>query len=233
VILAEGNTSASLVSGEFYVKASGFSMVDMDERGFVLIEPQRILQALDGPDLSDAETKDLLAAARVEGVDAPLPSTETFMHAHLLSLPEVRFVTHTHPTPLVSLLSLDIAKDIASRRIFPDEIVCCGPSTCFVPYTDPGLPLARAVRTAANGFIEREGLVPKTLWIGNHGLIALGSTYKQAWAATAMSVKAARIWLGALATGHEPCTLTRDQIDRIQARPDEHYRQRLLAGLAG
>ena len=36
----------------------------------------------------------------------------------------------------------------ASRRLFPDEIVCCGVESVFVPYTDPCLKLSQAIKTA-------------------------------------------------------------------------------------
>ena len=36
----------------------------------------------------------------------------------------------------------------ASCRLFPDEIVCCGVESVFVPYTDPCLKLSQAIKTA-------------------------------------------------------------------------------------
>jgi rhamnose utilization protein RhaD (predicted bifunctional aldolase and dehydrogenase) len=157
-----------------------------------------------------------------------MPSVETFMHAFLLGLPDVQVIAHTHPTPLLSLLSLEGVATIASQRLFPDEIVCCGPASCFVPYVDPGLPLAVAIQRSVTEFVEKRGEAPKTIWLENHGLIALGRNVKDAESATFMAVKAARVWLGALSSGRALKTLTPEQIDRIHTRPDEHYRQRLL-----
>ena len=150
------------------------------------------------------------------------------MHAFLLSLEGIEVVVHTHPTPLLALLCLENSHEIARQRLFPDEIVCCGPRACLVPYTDPGLPLGQAVRRGVLGYRDEEGELPKTIWIQNHGLICIGKTASEVLTATRMSVKAARIWLAALQTGQRLTTLTKEQIERIHGRPDEHYRQRML-----
>ena len=226
-ILAEGNASARLDDESFYVKASGHSMSSIDASGFTLVKFAPILQAMDGPDLSDSEVRDLLAISRASS-DAPKPSVETFMHAYLLTLPGVKTIGHTQPTPLVSLLGTEGCEELSKQRLFPDEVVCCGPATAFVPYTDPGLPLARAIRTSVESFVAAYNMVPKTIWLQNHGLIALGKTSRDVESATMMSVKSARAWIGAMSIGRPLRPLTQENIDRIHTRPDEHYRQELL-----
>jgi len=227
-ILAEGNTSARAEDGSFFVKASGFSMRTIGADGFVLVRSRPILEALDGPDLTDDQVREVLANTRLVPNGPALPSVETFMHAYLLELPEVTVVGHAHPTPLVSLLSLANAEAYSKKRIFPDEVVCCGPASAFVPYVDPGLPLARAIRASVENYVSEYGSVPKTIWLANHGLIALGKSTREIESAMLMSVKAARAWLGALGSGQPINAMTPAQIDRIHTRPDEHYRQRLL-----
>lgn len=225
-ILAEGNTSASESPEQFWVKASGFSLYGITPERFVRINSAPILEAMAG-ELPDAGVRELLASSRADDV-TPMPSVETFMHAYLLSLPGVELVGHTHPTPVVSILSLPDSAEIAKLRLFPDEVVCCGPAAAYVPYKDPGLPLAKAIRASVERFVEEFGMVPKTIWLENHGLIAMGKTSAEVESATFMSAKSARAWLGALATGRTPRTLTPEQVERIHTRPDEHYRQRLL-----
>lgn len=230
-ILAEGNASAR-DGDSFWVKASGYKLADLDESGLVAIDFRECYRLLAKDRLTDAEVRDALKSVTI----APkhlMPSVETFMHTFLLSLPGVVYVGHTHPTPLLSLLSTTKAKELAGQRLFPDEIVCCGPEAVFVPYTDPGLPLAKAIASAVEEFIHRREEAPKTIWLENHGLIALGETAHEVLSATLMSVKAARVRLNALSSGLEIKPLTADQIDRIHTRPDEHYRQELLRRLAG
>ena len=227
-ILAEGNASGRVDSDHFYVKASGYSMRTMTAEGLTLVKFAPILEALNGPDLSDAQVRDLLSECRAEGNQAPRPSVETFMHAYLLSLPGVQYIGHTHPTPLISLLGIAGCEEIATQRIFPDEIVCCGPATAFVSYTDPGLPLARAIQSSVERFVEVHAMIPKTIWLQNHGLIAIGKSVGDVESATFMGIKAARAWLGALSTGRELRPLSPENVARIHTRPDEHYRQELL-----
>ncbi len=227
-ILGEGNTSARAGEGQFYVKASGYSLSNITAAGFSLVNLAPILEALDGPDLPDAAVRSLLADSRAEPDRDPTPSVETFMHAYLLSLKGINFVGHTHPTPLISLLALEGANDLAHRRLFPDEVVCCGPATAFVPYVDPGLPLARAIRQSVEQFIDEFDMVPKTIWLQNHGLIAPAKSCRDVESASLMGIKAAKAWLGALSSGKPISPLTPEAIDRIHTRPDEHYRQKLI-----
>ncbi len=223
-ILAEGNTSAREDDTSFWVKASGLSMRGIGTDGFVRVAFEPILAA---EGLDDTGVRELLAASRIE-TGPLLPSVETFMHAWLLTLPGVSVVGHCHPTDLLPILCRGEAHLESQRRYFPDEIVCCGPASAWVPYVDPGLPLARAVREGVETYIEEWGSVPKTIWMGNHGLIALGANRREVESATLMSAKAARLRLGGATVA-----LTRAQVERIATRPDEHYRQRLLWQVRG
>lgn len=63
--------------------------------------------------------------------------------------------------------------------------------------------------------------------IQNHGLIALGATTGSVLAATLMAEKTARIFLGAESLGGA-VPLTPQNVARIDSRPDEHYRQKML-----
>jgi L-ribulose-5-phosphate 4-epimerase len=220
-ILAEGNVSVRIDDQTFWVKASGHEMATITESGFTAVRRDRILASIDA-DLNDTEVRQILASSRKDAT-AGHPSVETFMHALLLGLPDVECIGHTHPTAMLPMLcSLD-AEQEAGRRYFPDEIVCCGPASAWVPYVDPGLPLARAIRDSTEKYAKKWGTAPKTIWLQNHGLIALGRNPKEVLSATQMSVKAAVI----RAAPHR-FPLTSKQIDRIHTRPDEHHRQALL-----
>ncbi len=117
---------------------------------------------------------------------------------------------------------------LAQRRIFPDEIVCCGAESVFVPYTDPGLKLAQAMQRAVVAYIKRLARAPRVILLENHGFIALGATADAVLGATLMGAKAAEIFAGAAPMGGQPRFLTPAQVVRIAGRPDEHYRQKAL-----
>lgn len=227
VILAEGNTSARIDEHTFWVKGSGREMHGIGPDGFVQVQFDRCLAVLDDPDLSDVAVKEALAAAKVDPAAPGHPSVETFLHALCLQLPGVNFVGHTHPTAVNAITCSATFNSALAGRLFPDEIVVLGVAPLLVPYVDPGLPLARAVRDAIRAYLESYGERPKSIYMQNHGFIGLGSTARQVENITAMAVKAARVLVGAYSLGG-PNFMTPQNVARIHTRPDEHYRQRQL-----
>jgi rhamnose utilization protein RhaD (predicted bifunctional aldolase and dehydrogenase) len=226
-ILGEGNTSALLDAQTFLVKASGKEMRTADGDSFVTVSLPRALDVLNGMDLTDTEVRAALLRCKTDSRDDRMPSVETFLHAYLLSLPDIRFVGHTHPTAVNAILCSIQSRVAVSGRLFPDEIVCCGPAVCYVPYTDPGIPLARHLRTCVEAFIDEHNMPPKVILMENHGFIATGRTPRDIEAVTNMYVKAARILVGAYALGG-PRFLSPEHVARIHTRPDEHYRQKQI-----
>jgi rhamnose utilization protein RhaD (predicted bifunctional aldolase and dehydrogenase) len=227
VILGEGNTSARADADTFWVKASGTHLRTVDADGFVRVRFDRVLALLEMGDLGDDDVKAGLDAAKVDPGVTARPSVETVLHALILQLAGVDFVGHTHPTAVNAITCSSAFEMAVSGRLFPDEIVVCGPAPVVVPYTDPGLPLAHRVRDHANRHIDEYREAPKVILMQNHGLIALGRTAQQVEDITAMAVKTARVVLGTYALGG-PRFLTSGDVDRIHTRPDELYRRRLL-----
>ncbi len=228
-ILAEGN--ASVIAGpernNFWLKASGGRMGSMGPGDVVLMDTQKTLAILEHESLSDERIKELLRAARASGSPERHPSTEAALHALCLTEGEAGAVGHTHPTPWLSILCSTRAEDATRGRLFPDEIVVCGPAVCFVPYVDPGPPLARACREALRAFRAEWGMAPKVLLLRNHGLFALGKDPDEVKRITQMSVKVARALLGSYALGG-PQFLTPENVARIHTRPDELLRRAAL-----
>ncbi|MEJ0000195.1 MAG: class II aldolase/adducin family protein [Verrucomicrobiota bacterium] len=227
-ILGEGNTSCRLDADTFLVKASGSSLANLSEDQLVACRFAALLPLLGAGPMSDAEVEKALLAARVDS-SAPKPSVEAVFHAYLLSLPGIEVVGHTHPLAVNAVLCAGDAPSgkFAIERRFPDEIVCCGAKSVLVPYVDPGTILAQRIRAETNAFIEAENRPPRVILLQSHGLIALGATTGSVLAATLMAEKTARIFLGAASLGG-PVGLTPANVARIDSRPDEHYRQRML-----
>jgi rhamnose utilization protein RhaD (predicted bifunctional aldolase and dehydrogenase) len=224
-ILGEGNTSARLDANSFWVKASGAEMRTIDPSGFVQVSFDRVLAMLQAGDLGDAEIKAGLEAARIDPKAEARPSVETVLHALALKLDGVNFVGHTHPTAVNAILCSQKAEEAVAGRLFPDEIVYCGPAPVYIPYTDPGVPLARAVWDAIDRYLDEHREVPKVILMQNHGLIALGKTTSEVENITAMYVKTARVILGAYALGGLHF-MTPEAVARIHTRPDELYRRK-------
>lgn len=222
-ILGEGNTSCVVAEDEFLVKASGTSLRNASVETFVRCRISYLLEAMK-QDGDDAWIESTLKAARVD--DCPrMPSTEAFLHAYLLSLPGISFVGHTHPIHVNGLLCAEGAN--LTGRLFPDHIVCCGPSSCIVPYTDPGLPLARELKLRVEEYVRNVGELPRCILMKNHGLIGLGAGPEEVLSCTLMAEKAARIQVAAYAAG-APVFLSDVHVERIHRRPDEAYRRNLI-----
>lgn len=226
-ILGEGNTSARLGNDRFLVKASGTCLGTLKQEDVVECRLSALLPLLKKIGLSDREIDSALLAARVDA-RAKKPSVEAVFHAYLLSLPGVKFVGHTHGTTVNQILCSPRARDFARHRMFPDEIVCCGTASVFIPLTDPGVKLAQAIRRETEMFIKKHQRQPRVILMQNHGLITLGGTWQSVLSAMLMAEKAAKVFVGAAALGG-PVFFTEENVQRISGRPDELYRQRALS----
>ncbi len=227
-MLGEGNTSCRVDADTFLVKASGSFLGSLEKSQLVACRFSALLPLLEVESMRDEEVEEALLASRVDA-GAPKPSVEAVFHAYLLTLPGINVVGHVHPLSINSLLSAgdEVAGRFARERRFPDEIVCCGAKSVLVPYIDPGIPLARAIREETNAFVRSEGRPPRLVLLQNHGLIALGASAGSVQAAILMAEKAATIFLGAEAAGGA-VPLIPPHVARIDSRLDEHYRQKML-----
>lgn len=225
-ILAEGNVSAAVGPDKktFWLKASGSSLVTMRPDEFVLMDTAKSLSICDHENLDDAGITRVLTEAKADPSSPHRPSTEAGLHAACLVEGEAGAVGHTHPVPFLQLLCSEKAEEALAGRLFPDEIVVCGPAPCLVPYVDPGPPLARASREAIIRYKQEWGVPPKVVLLRNHGLFALGKDVEEVKRVTAMATKVARALVGTFALGG-PRFMTPEAVNRIWTRPDEIYRQ--------
>lgn len=226
-ILGEGNTSTRLDAETFLVKASGTSLGTLKDDDVVACRVAALLEMLTAPQMTDEEIDAVLFASRVDA-KSKKPSIEALFHAILLGLPDVEYVGHCHPVNVNRILCSPRAREFAERRIFPDEIVCCGVASVLVPYQDPGLPLARAIREGALAFADRWSRPPRVILLESHGIIGLGRTPEAVLSAILMAEKSATIWHGAAQLGG-PKFLSAAEVERIAGRPDEKYRQKILS----
>lgn len=226
VILAEGNVAASDGPDAFWVKVTGESMRDIEAQGFVRVRTTPLVElVIANTSATDREVREALDTAVMVGEEGRSPSTEAFVHAVLFQREGVRYALHTHPTAIIAVSCLADAEEFCGGRLFPDHVVMCGVSTCFVPYVPPGLPLARALRTALERASGSHQI--KTAIFQNHGLLTWGATPAEALGATDMMVKAARAFLSARTAGSVRW-LSPEEVEHIADWPDEHARQAKL-----
>lgn len=229
VILGEGNTSADLGEGAFLIKASGASLGRAGPTDFVRVDMAMVLAAIDDPALDPFDAAGLQRRMRLAtGNTRPRPSIEVLLHALAIDRCGARFVAHTHPTAVTGLLCSDRADELVTGQLFPDQVVVCGRHPLLVPYVEPGLPLARALADRLERHRDRFGEPPRLIYLGSHGMVALGPSAAEVLRITAMAVKAARVLQVALAVGR-PVFLPAESADRLATRPDELHRREVLA----
>jgi rhamnose utilization protein RhaD (predicted bifunctional aldolase and dehydrogenase) len=225
-ILGEGNTSGRIDERTFAVKASGSSLGTLTEIELTHCYFDKLLPLLDRENITEQEIEDYLWASRVSETSLK-PSVETFFHAHLLTLPGVNYVGHTHPIPVNQVLCSPLSHSFATERRFPDEVVCCGPVSLLIPYEDPGLALARRIRKEVESFLGEHKRLPKVILLVNHGVITIGPSTESVRVAMAMTVKAAEIFVGAHSLGGS-AAMPSVEVFRIENRLDEEYRRKML-----
>lgn len=230
-IIGEGNTSAKIKVGNatesFFIKASGTQLSTITEKDFIQVYFNPIMQLINAnnPDIEDINH--IFKKAKVNKKCQQNPSVETLLHAICLNLQGVNFIAHTHPTAVNFLTCSKSFPENLKGRIYPDEVVLLGKESIFIPYVDPGVKLAQKVKKEIDIFLDKHRENPKSIYLQNHGFMALGSTFTEVKNITLMANKAAEIRFGAILAGGIN-TLTKDIVAHIAGRIDEKYRQRLF-----
>ncbi|MFD0867376.1 FGGY-family carbohydrate kinase, partial [Tessaracoccus lubricantis] len=167
---AGGGNSSVKADGVLWIKPSGVSMATLTADDLVPLAVDTLTAALSAPDPDPAlgdPVNHLASLARLD--DGPRrPSVEILFHA----LIDDTFVLHTHPL-LINAVTCNADGVELTRRLFGDEVL-------WVPYVDPGLPLAREVARCRDEFTARTGrAAPKVTFLMNHGLIVSGDDPEQ------------------------------------------------------
>ncbi len=225
-ILGEGNTSADAGDGTFWVKGSGCQMSTIKAGDFARVKYDDALAVLEEEGLDNQMVNERLEAIRVDP-SMKRPSVETFLHALALTEGEAKVVGHTHTTSMLQILCSKLGAEPFMKNVYPDVIVVCGRHVAVVPYIDPGLELARAVRDELKRFKAEHGKGPKLLLMVNHGPVALGQSAREVENILLMADKWARVLVGTYALGG-PQYMPESEAGRIDNRPDEDYRRKQL-----
>jgi rhamnulokinase len=161
---AGGGNSSVKHDGTLYIKPSGRSLASMtaDSLMPLALGPLLALTSSGGEAAAGSDrVMQVAMAARLRDEGARRPSVECVFHA----LIPRRFVIHTHPTT-VNALTCTIDGEAIARELFGDDVV-------WIPYTDPGLPLAHEIARRRD---ERRavGSPTEVTLLQNHGLIVAG-----------------------------------------------------------
>jgi NAD(P)-dependent dehydrogenase (short-subunit alcohol dehydrogenase family)/rhamnose utilization protein RhaD (predicted bifunctional aldolase and dehydrogenase) len=190
-LLAGGGNSSYKTDKHLYIKASGVSLAEIDEAGFVKLHRDRLAAMWDreyssDPRQREAQVLEDLLAAREAGEESKRPSVETLLHDLLAAT----YVLHTHP-PLVNALTCSRQGERAARTILGDSML-------WIPTVNPGYILARKTREAIRAYLQKHGKEPRVLLFENHGLCVGGDSYEEIRTTTEGLVRAIRRHAGPL-----------------------------------
>ncbi|MEL0626016.1 class II aldolase/adducin family protein [Salinibacterium amurskyense] len=227
VILAEGNTSELIADGTIIVKTSGSSMQTATAENFVSVEIEPLLAVLRDPHADQDQLTAELDAGEVEGKRVRA-SIETLIHVAVRAYAPARYVAHTHPTAVVSLLASIHAETSFADAVYSDELMVLGRSL-YIPYAQPGIELGQLFLEKLGAHVDEFGEVPSLILLGNHGIVAIADTAEGAEAISLMAVKSARVRLGALQAGGI-ASLSAEVTAHYFDRPDFRERRAALTG---
>lgn len=170
-ILAGGGNTSFKNDEKIWIKASGSSMADIDQGGFVCLS-RSILQNISTKEYSDdssqreADVKTDLYAA-ILYPENKRPSVETSMHNAI----EFPFIVHTHPTLVNSLMCAKNSKEI-TQELFGDQAL-------YIEYTDPGYVLFKKVEAEIVKYRQLYSKEPAIIFLQNHGVFVGGDTVEE------------------------------------------------------
>lgn len=171
-IIAGGGNSSFKTNDKIWVKASGTSMADIEEDGFVCLDRKQ-LQVLTEkqysslPSIREEEVKADLKNAVLYPLEKR-PSVETSLH-EVISFP---FIVHTHPALANGLLCSRNSKEYVAE-LFEAE------SVLYVEYTDPGYVLFKKVHEELLRFKKLNGREPNVIFLENHGVFVGGDSVEE------------------------------------------------------
>jgi|688.fasta_scaffold137972_3 ribulose-5-phosphate 4-epimerase/fuculose-1-phosphate aldolase len=201
----EGNVSMKVNDDRFFIKASGTKMADPTPNDYVEYD-------FEGEQKNNFEKRG---------------SMELGFHKFLLSQKDINFVAHTHPVNTLKILCSDFVDLFAEKRLFPDQVVFNGVSSCVIPYVKPGDDLTESVIEGFNNFLDIHKSLPKLILLKNHGIITFGKTIDECIIKTEICEKSAEILIGSLSIG-EPKFLSELETNDLIHDKKEEYRYNLI-----
>ncbi|MBN2367892.1 class II aldolase [Candidatus Woesearchaeota archaeon] len=149
-----GNISLKTSETEMLIKASGFSISDIDEtKGLVSVDYKKILQSLPNIGKNDFAYEDLLKNTSANS--GLRPSMEAGFHSAL-----GKYVVHSHPVSVNMIACLEKGEEIL-KKIFGQNFI-------WIDYCSPGAELSNEVYKAVKDLNISEDMI---IIMQNHGMI--------------------------------------------------------------
>ncbi|MCX7847099.1 MAG: SDR family NAD(P)-dependent oxidoreductase [bacterium] len=169
VLAGGGNTSAK-DAATLWVKPSGVALATIQPHDFLPMDRCQLEASLrahypEDPTAREAEVKRAMLAAVRPGVTGR-PSVEAILH----NLFDATFVVHTHPALVNGMTCAQRGAEVCAE-LFPEAL--------WVPYTDPGYVLARAVQREIARYTAARGKPPAVVFLQNHGVFVAADSAEE------------------------------------------------------
>ncbi|HQK36826.1 MAG TPA: class II aldolase/adducin family protein, partial [Bacteroidales bacterium] len=171
-VLGGGGNTSFKDDKYLWIKASGVSLADITEEGFVQLDRSKlavIAEAIYSEDSDERERQVMahLHQAIVNPGKGKRPSVETSLH----NLIRYSYVVHMHPWMVNALLCARNSAKI-SRELFGNEAL-------YIGYTDPGYVLFKKLLAEVETFRQVHGKDPQILLLENHGIFISANTVEE------------------------------------------------------
>lgn len=194
------------------ISAPGARLANLQASDLIAVKPALLLEALSANHGRTHVDSELLRQART-APDAPVPGPEAFLAAELLAEGWPSLLVLLQPVTLHQILASPRARQFADRRVTVSESYGLGRAMPLVPYADPGIALAKEMRSRISLWRDRYKAIPRIVLLQNQGVIVLGESVAEIVETTEKLMKAADVFIGASALGG-PQFLSIDNLDR-------------------
>jgi NAD(P)-dependent dehydrogenase (short-subunit alcohol dehydrogenase family)/rhamnose utilization protein RhaD (predicted bifunctional aldolase and dehydrogenase) len=201
IIAGGGNTSVKH-GNRMWIKSSGVALGSIEPSGFLELDRPTVLAMLERTDWSKnrEEREDEIAQVLLQSrVNPPDPSVRPSVESTLHALMPQAFVLHTHGELANAAACSREGEKALSKVKLPKDI-----RAIWIPYVDPGLPLATTFAKAVDAYLKKNGTPPNLAFMGKHGILAAGETAREADNLLQTCDKAIRKAIGAKPTDKRP-----------------------------
>jgi NAD(P)-dependent dehydrogenase (short-subunit alcohol dehydrogenase family)/rhamnose utilization protein RhaD (predicted bifunctional aldolase and dehydrogenase) len=169
VFLGGGNTSFKTAE-TLFIKPSGVALAEIQAEQFIRMDRQALARVFSTGLPADVWEKEAAVKALMEAAVRPLGAGRASVEAPVHDVIEYPFVVHLHP-PMVNGLTCAVAGKEACARLFPEAL--------WLDYCNPGATLSLVVKGALDQAKARTGLVPKVMFLQNHGVFVAAETLEE------------------------------------------------------
>lgn len=177
IIAGGGNTSVK-IGDRMFIKASGHALATIEAGGFLELKLPEVRAILDRSDWSgdrDEQEDQIVAALLAARVNPPSPSIRPSVESPLHALMPYAYVLHTHGE-LANGVTCSVEGESAFQKLALPRAV----RAAWMPYVDPGLPLAQALQKSLAAYEADHGQPANAVFMGKHGILTAADSAEEA-----------------------------------------------------